>query len=103
MQYDFIRESGAVLTPRLDWSYQGERTVGSLSNRPQADQFVPSYSLFNGRITYVSADKAWQTSVSATNLFNKFYYYNFESGNDWGVMASPGAPRMYQLSVRRSF
>jgi iron complex outermembrane receptor protein len=103
MQYDFIRESGAVITPRLDWSYQGERTVGSLSNRPQADQFVPSYSLFNGRITYVSADKAWQTSVGATNLFNKFYYYNFESGNDWGVMASPGAPRMYELSVRRSF
>ncbi|MEY4931739.1 MAG: hypothetical protein RLZZ403_59, partial [Pseudomonadota bacterium] len=103
VQYDFIRESGAVITPRLDWSYQGERTVGSLSARPQADQFVPSYSLVNGRVSYVSADKVWQTSLGATNLFNKFYYYNMESGTGWGVLASPGAPRMYQLTVRRSF
>lgn len=103
VQYDFIMGSGATITPRLDWSYQGERTVGSLSLRPNADQFVPSYSLTNARLTYVSADREWQAALGATNLFDKFYYYNFESGNDWGIMASPGAPRMWTISLRRNF
>ncbi len=102
-QYDFIWESGAMVTPRIDWSYQAERTVGSLSLKPLPDQFVPSYSLVNARVTYQSADKEWQTSLGATNVFDKFYYYNMESGNDWGILASPGAPRMWTLSVRRSF
>jgi iron complex outermembrane receptor protein len=103
VQYDFAFGSGATITPRIDWSYQGERTVGSLINKPQPDQFVPSYSLFNGRVTYVSADKEWQASLGATNLFDKFYYYNMESGTGWGVLASPGAPRMWTFSLRRNF
>ncbi|MDR2215131.1 MAG: TonB-dependent receptor [Nevskiaceae bacterium] len=103
VQYDFHVGSGALITPRLDWTFQGKQTVGNVSREPQPDQFISAYGLFNARITYMSADDKWQASVAATNLFNKFYYYNMESGQGWGVLASPGAPRMATVSLRRNF
>jgi iron complex outermembrane receptor protein len=102
-QYDFALSSGARISPRLDWSYQGTKTVGSLQRAPQADQVVPAYGLVNGRITFVSANDKWQASLGATNLFNKFYFYNLGSGSGWGIQSSPGEPRMWTMSLRRNF
>jgi len=108
-EYGFGLSSGATLTPRLDWAYQGKRTVGNVGLAPIPEDVIGAYGLFNGRVTYQTADKDWQVSLGATNLFDKFYYYNIESRNTargtrgFGVLGSPGAPRMWTFSVRRYF
>jgi len=95
---------GGSLTPRLDWFYQSHMTFGPTTVSPRTDLFtVPAYSVFNGRIAFNSADDDWQIAVSATNLFNKFYYYNLFSGSGFALSGQPSRPREWAVSVKRKF
>ena len=81
--YEFHLANGGTITPRLDWFYQSE-----LSNGPTGfinptfgyeqntcpEQCIPSYHVFNARLTYESPDSNWRISLSATNLFDEFYW-----------------------------
>jgi iron complex outermembrane recepter protein len=108
IQYEVSLQSGGTLTPRLDWSYQDETSVGvgltaSLNSGPTPDQIVPSYSLLNARLTYQAPDSDWEAALSVQNLTDKFYWYTFEAGTGFGVLGSPGVPRTWAMSLRRSF
>jgi hypothetical protein len=62
------------------------------------------YSSYNARVTWDSPGTDWSVAFFGTNLGNKFYYngkltlqvLGFEEGN-------PGVPRMWGVSLKRSF
>jgi iron complex outermembrane receptor protein len=64
---------------------------------------VPAHSVFNGRISYETADKDWVFTLSGTNLFNKFYYYNKFSLTGFNVSGTPSRPREWMVTVRKNF
>ncbi|MDR2215827.1 MAG: TonB-dependent receptor [Nevskiaceae bacterium] len=103
VQYDVDLQSGARLVPRLDWSYQSKNTVGALNIAPQPDQILAAHSLFNARLTYVSPNDVWQTSLAIENLFDKFYWIHHGSGTGYGVPGSPAPPRQWTVTLRRNF
>lgn len=105
-QYEISLGTLGYLTPRLDWTWQSEFQSALPNSLPGYTYGeVESRGLMNARITYETADGAWQASLSATNLFDKFYYSNkydqvVQSGNNYGM---PGRPREVMLSLKRKF
>jgi iron complex outermembrane receptor protein len=96
--------AGGTLTPRLDWFYQTHMTFSPSITVPRSDLFtVPAYSTFNGRIGFQTGDKAWSVALSATNLFNKFYYYSLSGTSGIALTGQPSRPREWAVTVRRQF
>ena len=116
-QYRIHFKNGAMLIPRIDMYYQGERTIGEFDRAPIPGNIVPDYTIFNGRLTLVSPDTHWSLSLEAQNLFNKFYWINhdplFEYVGDTdsvidsyglsGLQGQPGWPRQIGISLRYDF
>lgn len=102
IQYVAEFESGASVTPRLDWSYRSDFYYNSINN---PYNLVDGYSLFNGRLTFDSADGLWAVSAAVTNIFDKFYYTGLsENIGSYGVVTgNPGRPREWSVSLRRNF
>jgi iron complex outermembrane receptor protein len=108
-----IAFAGGRLTPRLDMTYQstiyfaannGCFGAGSTAGCGQTDN-QGGYTLLNGRLTWESASKKWQTSLWGRNLTDKEYFYGKlslitffgrESGN-------PAPPREYGVTFQRRF
>jgi len=103
IQYDIDFGTGALLIPRIDWSYQSHNTVGALNRAPEPDQIIEARHLFNARLTYISADSDWQASLALENVFDKFYWIHHSSGTGYGVPGSPAPPRQWTISLRRNF
>ncbi|MBN1240801.1 MAG: TonB-dependent receptor [Gammaproteobacteria bacterium] len=105
IQYDFVLGNGGILSPRLDAAYQGQNTTGDPTIAPTSENIIPSYTLYNARLTYLSPAETWRASLAVRNLTDEFYWYAFASptGGGFSVPGSPGAPRMWSLSVRREF
>jgi len=101
---------GGRLTPRVDAFYQSHRTNGPI-NAPQLDPqwTIGGYTLLNGRIAYDTAQGDWQVALTATNLTNKFYWYQLGAATTAagapadGRFGDPGQPRMWALSVKKTF
>jgi iron complex outermembrane receptor protein len=111
LQYRMSAFNGG-LTPRLDYFYQGYRSNGIayLPQLPGNANRVPSYGIFNARITYTSQDEAWDVSLLVENLFDKFYWYtlgpersNLDNSPTDNRAGSPGRPRELALTLRRNF
>ncbi|MEH3105803.1 MAG: TonB-dependent receptor [Sphingomonas fennica] len=103
IQYEIAASAlGGTITPRLDWLYTDD-LVYSVT-RTQTNQ--PSYSVFNGRITYRNDDHGATVALSVTNLFNKFYYRNIFVYEDIGfpqVNGQPAPPREWSLTLAKRF
>jgi iron complex outermembrane receptor protein len=101
IQYEIPFANGS-LTPRLDASHQGEfytNVITAASNR------VDAYTMANARVTWRNADGKWEAAVLASNLFDKLYYVSVfdllsSSGSKYGT---PGAPREFQVQVKKKF
>lgn len=116
-QYRINFKNGSMLIPRLDMFYQGERTTGALDRKPIPGNVVPDYTLFNGRLTFMSANTHWSISLEVENLFNKLYWINYPAfvGYDgttdkiidvygiYGLQGQPGRPRTVSMSLRYNF
>jgi iron complex outermembrane receptor protein len=102
-QYELTLPGGGSITPRFDWAYQSEmftNAVNAETNR------IDSRGLLSGRITWRTGDGSWQTTLSGTNLTNKFYYLNsFDlSAAPFFVLAGqPGRPREWAVTLKRTF
>lgn len=96
-----VAEVGTI-TPRIDWSYQSSFYYQAVNN---PFNLIPGRSLFNARLTWASADDAWQVAASVTNLTGKFYYVGTsENAANFGLAtAIVGRPREWGLSVKRRF
>jgi iron complex outermembrane receptor protein len=110
VQYAIRTGSVGSITPRLDWFYQSHMTNGPV-NQVQRDPewIIPSYSLFNARVTYERAEGGWQIALLATNLKDKFYWHQLgaattTSGAPTPARAgTPGRPREWAISFRKNF
>ena len=119
-QYDLPFLTG-TLTPRIDASYQSDIYTNAINCGParaattspaQAAicgvpdaNLIKGYTLFNGRIGWRSKDNAWTAAFEVQNLTNKLYYTTlFDSSTSAGYVAgSPGMPRTYSVTIKRSF
>ncbi len=115
VQYEIPLGGAGSLTPRLDWFYQSHMTNNpnpSVAPR-EPDEIIPSYGVFNGRLTYANTDRDWTVSLSVTNLFDKFYYYGLSpattlNANSVPTTASarfqqPGRPREWAVTLNKKF
>ncbi len=116
--YDLPADTG-VLTPRIDWHYQGTEYFGNQATTVQSVGTgnvitastvpiigrQPGYSTFDARLAYDSPDGAWTAAFEVHNLTNEFYYLNgFGLLSTYGNMdESPALPRTYFFNIKRMF
>ncbi len=103
VQYDLaVAGLNGTISPRVDWFYQGSIAYSAIST---AYKQAP-YSTFNGRLTYYNEKLDATLSLSVTNMFNKFYYYNYFVYQELGysnVNAQPARPRMWSVTLGKKF
>ncbi len=91
-----------TITPRIDWFYTGSIAFSGTRN----DLTQGGYSVFNGRVTYLNEGHEFSVALSATNLFDKFYYYNYFDYQSLGfpnINAQPTRPREWALTLSKRF
>ena len=101
-QYRLELGKGGDLTPRIDITWQDDHYTAALNTR---GAFVPAYPLYNGRLTWRSADLKWQASLEVTNLTDEYYYltqYDLMTGAGF-MSAQPGRPREWAITIKRSW
>lgn len=102
-QYEFVLGSGATLSPRVDYSYQGGYNTNAV---PTSGNRVHGYYLINARLTWTSADDEWQASLVGANLTNELYYHSvfdltsLNGGSNYGFIAPP---REVSVQVQKKF
>jgi iron complex outermembrane receptor protein len=97
-QYEIVFPNGSSLTPRVDVThtpgYCGDLTCSAISKND-------AYNLGNARLTFISPDSDWRVALEVTNLSDK--YYTLNKLNTAYASSQPGTPRLWAVSVRRSF
>ncbi len=99
-QYEANLGGRGSLTPRIDMAYQSSFFIAA-DNNPLG--LVPSYTTWNGRVTWRSEDRSWEAGLAVTNLADKFYYRNKTRLPIGITTGQPGAPREWSVSIRRQF
>lgn len=104
VQYAHASKIG-VFTPRLDWVYQSEMTFNpsAQTSSPIPLYTVPGRSVFNARLTYEPNDSKWAFVFAATNLTNKYYYWDLFTGSGFDTTGNLAPPREFKFSAQRSF
>jgi iron complex outermembrane receptor protein len=104
VQYEIASKIG-VFTPRLDWVYQSEMTFNpsAQTSSPKPLYIVPGRSVVNARLTYEPNDAKWAFVFSATNLTNKYYYWDLFTGSGFDTTGNLAPPREFKFSAHRNF
>lgn len=103
MQYSArLGGTGGVLTPRLDYTWQG-KSFADPDNNPYSE--IPAYGLLSAHLTWDSDDSLWQARFDVSNVLDKFYWATVYSQYNAGgmVVGRPGTPRTFFATVKRSF
>ena len=94
-RYDQPLANGGGISIQGDYRYKGETFTD-----PDNVQWgiLPSFSVLNARLSYVSPTRTWEVSVWGNNLLEDDYYLdNFANvGSGWGT---PAPPRTYGVTV----
>lgn len=89
----------------LSFQFSGYYNSGyysQLTNAPNTD--IPSYSVFNGRVSYTGAEERYQISLFARNLFDKEYItYAFDIASNGFTEQTLGVPRWVGIEGRYNF
>jgi iron complex outermembrane receptor protein len=130
MQYDFDDVMGGKLSFRVDASYQSEifteagnvrgQTVSSTNARAApysqaggggpitsllVDNLIDAYTLANARIFWEAEESGWGLALEVQNLTDK-YYLGTKVNDSYSVghvYGSPGKPRTWAVTVKKSF
>jgi iron complex outermembrane receptor protein len=100
---------GSTMTPRFDASYQGPQTGNNLAAAPGSPTAIygqiPGFTVASARLIFTNSKKDLETTLEATNLFNKYYYYAKFDLSTLGatINGSPGAPFGWALTVKKTF
>lgn len=82
--------------------YYNDGYYSQLTNAPNTQ--IPSYTLFNGRVTFASSDEMYEVSVFAKNLADKEYYtYAFDIAANGFTEQTLGLPRWVGVEGRINF
>ncbi len=85
------------LTANLDYSYQS-KMYSDPRNRDTVD-LIPSYDLWNARVTYTTASDRWNVSAWVRNLTDEKYIVNHNVASLTNIdRVVWGAPRLYGIS-----
>ncbi len=102
-QYVIDLAGAGSLTPRVDVSYQDSEYAYAL-NSPL--NYIPSYTVANARITWANANHDVEAALEVTNLTDEYYYtgkFDLTGAGAGVVKASPGRPREFLVSIKKSF
>jgi iron complex outermembrane receptor protein len=102
LQYAFNLAGGGSLTPRLDVAYTDD-VFSNAVNAPT--NLIGDYTLVNARMTWRSADSAWEIALEGTNLTDEYYYVTlFDLFGPAGyIHGQPSRPREWAMTLKRSF
>jgi len=103
IQYEWPLRNGGGLSARLDAVYQDQMYANAV-NAPT--NLIDSYTLTNARLSWRSADTAWEAALEVRNLSDQVYFVNIfdQYASTAGQLAGDvGLPRMWSVSLRRSF
>ncbi|SEJ99081.1 iron complex outermembrane recepter protein [Sphingobium sp. AP50] len=100
VQYEINFNDVWKLTPRFDGSYQS-LSFGRVQNAPR--NRIESRFLANGRLTLTNEESDWQISAEVTNIFKKYYYVSNLDINQGYVPSTPGRPREWGITIKKSF
>ena len=102
IQYAFALSGGGTFTPRLDVAYTSE-VFSNAVNAPT--NFIDAYTTSNARLTWRSANDAWEAALEVTNLTDEYYYVTLF--DLWGpagyIHGQPSRPRESAITFKRSF
>jgi len=119
-QYEFAF-LGGTLTPRVDAAYQSDIFTQAINCGPARAattapvqsaicgvpnaNLIKAYTLFNARIGWRSKEGDWTAALEVQNFTDKLYYNTlFDSTTSAGYLAgSPGLPRTFAFTVKRTF
>lgn len=103
IQYAIDLGSSGSITPRVDYTYTGERFQGRATLTPY---YLPSYSLVSARVTWRDKSDKFSVTAEALNLFNDYYYSArfdalfFPTGTTFSTV---GRPREFALKAKYNF
>jgi iron complex outermembrane receptor protein len=102
LQWEKKLGGGNTFHIRGDWSYQ-DMVYGDAFNNPF--NRIPAYGIGNLRLGWRGQDNEWEAAVEVLNVTDRLYYL---ATNDYSASAgtssfSPGLPRTWALTVKRSF
>jgi iron complex outermembrane recepter protein len=102
LQYETKFAGDHTFVARADWNYQS-MVYGDAFNNPY--NRIPSYGTGNLRLTWRGPEDHWEASAEVMNVSDKLYYL---ATNDYSASAgsssySPGLPRTWAITVKRTF
>ncbi len=102
VQYGIPLANGSTMTPRLDYTYQGEYHTEAVFEKTN---LVEDYGLLSGRLTWRSSGGDWEVALIGKNLTDKEYYLSNRdmlstAGVQYGII---GAPREYAVQIKKNF
>lgn len=106
VQYAIQLGDAGSITPRVDVVYQDRQYAGPNTSGVRTLNYLPSFTLVNARIAWENADKDLTLSLELSNLTDEYYFYSqFDSRGAGGgaLVAQPGRPREWQVSLRKRF
>ncbi len=99
--YIFDLDSGASVTPRLDWSYKSEMQGTAENDR---DVIQDSFQVVNASVGYVSASAQWSANLGVTNVTDEEYLLSANQNDRIGYAEGVFArERQWYLKIRRDF
>ena len=109
-QYEADLGNAGTLTPRFDISYQGGMIGNVLAAAPGTPSAIfgqqDSITLANARLTWRNSAKDLSIALEVTNVFDKYYYtskFDLTGAGAGAITGSPGRPREWAVSVKKSF
>ena len=103
IQYKAALGDWGSITPRLDVTHRSSvQTEAVNSARTQLE----ALTLANARLTWENDREDWSVTLSATNLFDKFYYESYSARPNAPYLSASarlGQPRQWQVTVKRTF
>lgn len=105
-QYEFDLGAAGSITPRLDLFYQHEQYTGAAEvGGERVLNFLPSFTVLNGRLTWQNANEDLQIALEVTNITDEYYLLNtFDLRDAAGYKKDlPARPREWAVSVRKRF
>jgi len=109
-QYEADLGKAGTLTPRFDISYQGSQignVLAATAGSPSALYGQEgAYTLANARITWHDKAKGLSIALAVTNVFDKYYFtskFDLTGAGAGAISGSPGRPREWAVTVKKSF
>ena len=103
-QYEIDAGGIGSFTPRIDATYQSKIYTGF--KFAGAAQYIPAYTVLNGRLTWQNPGKDLSAALEVTNLTNKYYYltlFDLRAAGAGLDKAQPGRPREWAITLRKKF